>query len=264
MKTWQTALGAICMVAGLAVTAAPLTLTGAELLVSPNVTFPTVTPALNGTSLVLGGGSHYAKLLSYGVDPTNNIPSAGEVTVRVIWNLTRLVCVGECSGGSDDWDPMFLLTDGSMMFGFQLADNSGGEVWTTSFTDLGTAGANWTRYGSQSGTGFPDLGSSISVSLDFTLHDDGLTAHVQYPNVDRSFTWQTPMARTSNLALLLVMDNDGGEQYQLNYMQFPDLAAVPEPSILALVIAAMVGIAATRRRSYPALGASTTTPGQSH
>ena len=224
-----------------------VTVTGADFLVSPNVSFPGVLPSQNGDSLVFQGGGPGTQLMRYRVNPDGNLPVNGDVTINVVWDLTRLACIGFCAGGAADWDPRLFLSDGSMMFGYSFGDNNGGQVLESSAADGGSFYFSEHLYGQQTGTGYPDIGSNFILSLSFTLHDDGITAHLRYPNVDRTFTWTTPLARTTSLALVLAMDNDSGERYQLNSLQFPTPATAPEPATFALAGISLIALGFTRR-----------------
>lgn len=109
---------------------------------------------------------------------------------------------------------------------------------------VSTDGVNFTRAftyccGSTVGVGKTDLDPEF-----VTFAPSTVARYVQFDDIEN---WGSPRIGLSEVTF-------SGANY----------VNVPEPTILALVTAAMVGIAATRRRSYPALGASTTTPGQSH
>ena len=257
MKTWQ-ALGAICMVAGFAVTAAPVTLTGADLLSSPNASFPGASqPRLAGSSIYFEWGVSHGpprmNLVRFQVNSGGSVPQSGDATISATWNVTRLACIGFCAAGDDgttasDWDPTFYLSDGATMLGFGLSDSHNGILSAFSDTDGGSAGSAPVTHYYEEETGFPAINGSLTVQLDFTLHEVGSTARIRYLGLDRSWTFANTLARSSSLALVLGQDNDSGERYQVNSIQFPDAAEIPEPTSVALVGAALLAIAAARRR----------------
>ncbi len=252
MKTWKATFGAICMVAGFAATAAPLTLTGAELLTAPNASFPSVQPTIAGSSIVFEWGTSHGppwmNLIRYHVNPGQALPPTGDVSVSAIWNITRLSCEGWCSAGSGDWDPYFALSDGSTMVGFGLTDNGDGSIMGVTDVDLGPSGSNRVSHWQNSNLGYPSIGDALTVALTFTLHDVGLTAEIEYLGIVTTWTTAFTLSRTNQLALVFSQDNDSGERYQVNYVQFPDATEITEPSTVVLLGLGIAGLAAARHR----------------
>ena len=248
---------ALGLLAGSAAVAAPLTLTGADLLSNPDASFPSVQPTLQGTSLIFaygaGQGPPLPNLIRYRVNAGGAVAPIGDVTISAIWNVTRLACNGFCAAGDNgstasDWDPRFYLSDGSTMLGFGLGDSNNGSLDAISDNDDGSYGRDTSSYWTEPGTGYPAIGGSLSVALSFTLHDSSTTGRIQYLGMDRSWTWSNALVRSSSLALMLAQDNDSGERLQVNWLQLPGASTVPEPATLALVGAALLGAAATTRR----------------
>jgi PEP-CTERM motif len=258
-KTWLAALATAALMG--TAQAAPVTLTGADLLTTPDASFPSVQPKLSDTSLIFEWGTSHGpplmNLVRYGVNSDGTLQPIGDATISATWNLTRLACIGFCAGGDDgttqsDWDAHFFLSDGTRMFGFALSDGNNGSLTVLRDADAGSTGVSRVIDGViEQGFGFPAIGSAVDVNVSFTLHDGSLTGRFQSLGIDRSWTWVDTLSRTTDLALLLAQDNDSGERYQVNYLQFPDTAAVPEPTTVALVGAALLGIAAARRRKPP-------------
>ena len=67
------------------------TFTGEDLLTNPNVSFPTVQPVLDGTSIVFGPGQpSWAKLLVFQLTTPGGMAPDEIKIVKVTLNLTRL------------------------------------------------------------------------------------------------------------------------------------------------------------------------------
>jgi hypothetical protein len=88
---------------------------------------------------------------------------------RLRWVLLR---------GSEDFDPHLLLGDGSNLFGAVVADNNGGEFLGTTLDESGSIGDNRELSSIFTGAGFPPIGDSFDVTLDFTLQPGRSTADV--------------------------------------------------------------------------------------
>lgn len=237
MRTEQTRLRfAPCFL--LAVfTALPLsggaaTWTGAELLV-PRASFPTVTPTLNGTSLVFGAGNPNEKLLAVAVLPAGFCDSASqscEITIRL--NLTRL---------TGDSDSLLLLSDGSQMIGAVIFDNLGGGAGIINALDLGATAQTVTNTTVLSGLGYPAIGESFEATLLFELGES--TSNVTVMTLGGTATQSlTGFDRTEALSFNLVRDNEGSEQYQLNSVTIlSDFSPAPGAALDKL-LAAVIGV----------------------
>lgn len=262
MQNWSRlaarSLSLVFAFAPLAVIAAPVTLTGAELLTTPDASFPSVQPKLSGTSLIFEWGTTHGpprmNLVRLQVNAGGTVPQTGDFTISTTWNVTRLACIGFCASGDDgstlsDWDPTFFLSDGSTMLGFGLSDSHNGVLSAFSDNDGGSTGNAPVTHYYEEETGFPAIDGPLSVELDFTLHDVGLTARIRFLGIDRSWTFSEGLARSSNLALVLGQDNDSGERTRVDSIEFQAGGVIPEPGTIALVGAALLCASATRRRA---------------
>ena len=197
------------------------TWTGAELLDEPRASFPTVTPTVNGTSIVLGSGNGNDKLVQLALVPAGFCaPSVPSCTISAQLNLTRLV---------DDSDPFILLSDGSHVIGGVIVDNLNGGAGIYTGEDLGS---NWRPISGQdvlSDLGYPAIGESVVAHLLFDLRptESLVTISFRGGTATRSLAG---LDRTQALSLLLARDNEGGERHQLNSLS---VSVNPTPSALA-------------------------------
>lgn len=180
--------------------------TGAELIDSRDIGFPTTVPVINGDSIVFGTDEiDWAKLLTYQIKP-----SAPNITVSVTMNLTRL---------TGDWDPIFVLGDGNRLIGVVLPENISGAA-AVDYADWGDRG--YREFFSPSlvtGGDFPAVGESFDVTLIFALTDEQTTVYVSF--LGNTGMWVGPAlyrASGNDLTFAFMRDNDSGEQYQVNGM----------------------------------------------
>ncbi len=153
-----------------AVDAAPVTLTGADLLTYSSASFPGTPPVVSGSSLIFESGLSSERLLVLPlVQPT---PATESVHVTVSLNLTRLACSGACAGGAADFDPLLLLGDGYSYLGGVPADEGVGGFITC------VASGNTVQRGEDVvlfwGAGYPGIGESFDITLDWYLQGSGV------------------------------------------------------------------------------------------
>jgi hypothetical protein len=176
-----------------------------------------VTPTVNGISIVLGAGEPNDEVLHVLLVPTGYCASTSpSCTVHARYNLTRL------QGGSD---PLLMLTDGNQLIGAVIVDDLGGGAGITTGNDTGASFQPTSNTTVLSGLGYPTVGQAIDVDV---LFDPRPTVSlVTISMLGRSAT-RSPAGfdRTRPLALALARDKDGGEQYQLNSMS---AAIGPDP-----------------------------------
>jgi len=243
VKTALALIGFCLAISGNPSRADSITLTGADLLASPYVTFPTTQPVLSGDSIRFGPGSNAEKLFVLSLAPL--LPSLTS-TLSLNINLTRLPCSGSCAWGEiNDWDPGLFLSDGTNLFGFRLVDNISG--WTAvSYTDLGNRLSSDLGFTNFPGTAFPSIGDSVDVNSTFTLLSDQTVLDVAFLSQSESATTTRTFDATTGLSLVLARDNDAGEQYQINSISL-SVAAIPEPETYAMMLAGLLFVGIAKR-----------------
>ena len=105
------------------------TQTGSQLFSNPDVSFPTVTPTVNGSSLDFGTGAAADILMRWDLLPAE---ARGGLTFTVTIDYTRLTV---------DSDPFFLLADASRYQGVNRSDNASGASNVASGTYTATSRA---------------------------------------------------------------------------------------------------------------------------
>lgn len=181
--------------------------TGAELVDSPHISFPTTTPTIDGDSIVFGTEAvDWAKLLTYRITP-----SAPNIMVSVTMNLTRL---------SGDWDPHFVLGDGERLIGVALVENAPGAA-AINYADWGDRGyREFFLPEILTGSTFPAIGEDFEATFVFSLTDEQTSIYVTF--FGNAAMWVGPAlyrAMGNDLTFSMMRDNESGEQYKVNSMK---------------------------------------------
>ena len=209
-----------------------VTLTGAQLASDSRVTFPTYTPTVSGSSIILGPGDlNFAKFMDVNLG-TFTYSDVLEVKL----NMTVLTA---------DSDPKFLLSDGIRMYGASLGDDNGGTMNFIRFSDNGNRGGyDGSDFGFQN-AGYPPIGGTFDLTLRFSFSPTSSTAYGAY--LAGSAQFSTPsqyIDPTLGLHFVVVQDNEDTERYQINSITLP----VPEPVSVAVWAGAGTIVFGRRRR----------------
>ncbi len=237
------------------VEATTMTFTGVDLFNDPNVSFPTVIPTLggpSGTSLIFGPGTNLnEKLLVLPLLPAGSLSGSMPETISLSINLTRLPSIIFQSGV--DHDPHLLLGDGSNLVGALIFDNVGGGFHLTTLVDSGNVGIDRISFVGDpplSNFGYPAIGESFDINVDFTLQTGLTTIDVSFlsgvGSISDSFR---ALNLTSAIDFVFMGDESGNEQYQINSLTVTTPGVVPEPSTLLLLGSGLAGLAGWRWRT---------------
>ena len=222
-----------------------ITLTGEDIFNDPNNDFPTAarSTSLSGSSLIFGPGVNNFEILVEIPLVSAGTYSSGDPQshVTITANLTRLAA--DIVSYPADYDPIFMLYDGSKTVGFVALENNNGE----GHTDTGNRNGNLVQQTTFSpalfsNVGFPSIGGNLTVMVDFFL-DDALTrvaGSFGTGTGSTDYTGSQALDRTQALSLLLVADNNH-EQIRIDSL-FLDVAAVPEPSSFMLFSTGLIGL----------------------
>jgi len=205
----RAAIAAACVALALSATALNKSWTGEDLFDAKRITFPTTEPTLDGSSLVFGPGLEpNGKLIQFTVKGNNRNQ---DMLVKVNATLTRL---------SADWDPYFVLSDGARWVGVAIFDPSASSSPTGGMarmegTDLGDRGLPDYYTGSivvVAQGGFPEVGGSVDVTLEFLLSDYSTTVSGYMLGGTGSFI-APALNRASSISVVLMRDNESNESY---------------------------------------------------
>jgi hypothetical protein len=205
---------AACVALALTATALNRSWTGDDLYDAKQITFPTTEPALDGESLVFGPGAEpNGKLIQFALKGGN--PNKG-LLITVNATLTRL---------SADWDPYLVVGDGSRWVGVAIFDPSSGASATGGMArmegvDLGDRGLPDYYTGSVvvvAQGGFPAVGGSVDVTLEFLLTDYSTTVSGYMLGGAGSYV-APALNRESGISVILMRDNEPNESYAVEAM----------------------------------------------
>ncbi len=251
MRAWKAGILAAVLLGTTTATVAEVTLTGADLynLRGSSVFFPTTEPVLSGTSLVFGPDANSLKLLVMPLAIAGAYSPTDTVSISLNWNITRLAC-DNCGVANYDFDPNFLISDGTYMVGALTADNDSGSALGASFVDSGTSGT--LRQLSAplfTGAGYPGIGEAFDVSMLFTIAPGVTSTQISYFGKTGVVSEVTrALNPAAGLSFVFLRDLDGhlgGEQYQIN-----TLTVVPEPPTLVLALVGLTIGSLCRRRQF--------------
>jgi len=213
--------------------------TGAELFADPATSFPTGTPSVVGSAVELPTAVASAILLSYPLaDALEFAPGDGVIATFTL-TLNRQ---------TDDFDPVFLLTDGIEAVGGQVGDNPNGSARLIEGALAGDAITIADDPEIFSGAGFPAIGETVDATIEVRLRAGSTDAQVTFLAGDATVTSLRVLDPTAALSFLVVANSNlEGETYRIEEATLE--IEVPEPAapILFTAGAALLAVAARRR-----------------
>lgn len=183
--------------------------------------FPAQQPVVTGTSLFFAPSNALFYIHDIVDLPLPPVPANVEQVVLRI-GLTRPVCVQSsgCAGTSDDFDPIFGLTDGTSLLSGALSDLvSGGTTAVIAGAQWLDTGASYTAAASGPAAylALPGIAEPFEMSVVYDLTGSGTAMEIAYGN--DATTFQTPATLDgNNLRFVYVRDNDPGEQVQIDWV----------------------------------------------
>ncbi len=211
------------------------TQTGLELFSNSDVTFPSVSPTISGSSFEFGTGPLGEALLVWDLLPA---APRGELDISIAIDYTPL---------TEDNDPIFALFDGSNYLGLSRVDNDAGGISIARGSATDTAIVDFT----EDATRFTGIGAVDPFSYDLWIADGGAGPASVNNFVEDEDAAAGPFAYEDNFidtdnALSFVLYRPPGstgiaEQYQINSIAIAieEKATTPEPATAVGILAAL-------------------------
>ncbi len=236
----------VCFLSTLAISvtfanAGTITLTGQDLFNSSISTFPTRTPVINGTEINFGYGiDQFEILIDYTWASANTVVAGDTLSVSI--SMRRILF---------DFDPPFMISDGTNALGVFASNNDGGTAWAaTSLNHSSAVVAPFTILPGpiiSSPAGYPSIGDLVTFNLDFVLNASTTDVSLSFLDGSGSRAINTALDLSQPLHFLIVGDNND-EKYGISEITFSsESTAVPEPSTYALVLAGLLCIGIIRQ-----------------
>ena len=218
--------------------------TGQDFFEDPAATFPTAQPGLAGTSLDFSAAVDNEVLAVFPLATAGSFPGSAPIVITYTLGLTRL---------SDDFDPVFLASDGATVVGGQVGDNPNGSARLIAGTlsdSLVTVSEDPLIF---QNAGFPAIGESVDAVIEIVLGDTSSEVTVSFLEGEAISDSSQVLDRGADLSFLLVANSavTTGELYRLDSAT---LEIVPEPTGaagFAVGIAALAAVGARRSRRTP-------------
>ena len=217
--------------------------TGAELSADPETSFPTGAPSVVGSALDLPAPIANEILLVYPLADALSFAAGDGVLATFTLTLNLQ---------SDDFDPVFLVTDGIEAVGGQVGDNPNGSARLIEGALTGDSVVIESDPEIFTGAGFPAIGETVDATVEITLGGASSDVRVAFLAGDSTVTSTQILDRTAELSFLVVANsNVEGEVYRIESATLE--IEVPEPvppALLAVGAAALaLGSRAGRRRT---------------
>lgn len=232
-----------------AVSATPISFTGAELAALPSISFPTGTQTIFGDSLRIDASTRNSAIVRLPFDLFDVDVSDFEVQI----NFTRL----RRDDGLDDHDPTVFLSDGFNLFGAGFGDSSNNGVNASPRVHSispDQKSLNFDAPLTRSADIVVPLGSSFLATIRIQSTGISTTITSGFNNGSISATGVSPTLFDPNNGgpSLIIGSNDVNENYQINSLSFTRgvslPTAVPEPNALAGLGIGLLGFSLYRRR----------------
>lgn len=244
MKKISLLVATLILTLGMAVSAqaGTISMTGADLLANPAVSFPTLPPTPLGDSIVFGPEDNFPVVMRWDLFSAGTM-TAGSATSSVTVNLST-------TRNSTDWDMAFGLWDGTNYSalmpahdGTRLVDNTGAISDGIHYNDgIITFNPRAVTLG---------IGESAEFTIEYILANGLTTLNFSGLGLTQSFV-DTTFDRTSALSLL-VTKQSLSEMVQIDAISVQsDLidgpVPTPEPSTFILLGAGLLGLCAVGRK----------------
>lgn len=192
--------------------------TGAELAIDSGVSFPTVQPAIIGDAAIFGAGTPSDIIFAIPLVPADGLGSR-PFRIAISINMTRV---------TDDCDPYIVLSDGARYAGVNVFDNEGGGAGYVQGSITGTTAPLGMTQVLFRNVGFPAVGEEIEIKI--VLRFDGAVLTSEISTLSNTGVYSSQfLDPTQPISVMLVRDNEGSEQYQVNSIRIQNPRPVARP-----------------------------------
>lgn len=256
MKTTLLALGFISLSAP--ALANPISFSGAEIAALPNVSFPTSSSSIDGSSLLLGAEADRANSVLINISLDEFIVDLNNLELRL--DLVRLLR----DDGAADQNLFVYISDGSNLLGGVFPDNSTSVRFEARPGILNTGGENFSVGPILGASSFlpVSVGSAFSATLSLQAQAGNtvISGRIDTGSATDSATQSTTALLNQGNGLSLILGhNTLGENFQINALTFTNGVSfpttIPEPGAmggLGLALFAL-GTGLHRRRNKRAI-----------
>jgi hypothetical protein len=215
--------------------------TGSDFFEDPLTVFPTVAPSIDGSALdfLVDPDDQNRVLAMYPLAPAGSFSAAGgTLVVTITTNLTR---------ASEDFDPVFMVMDGSAAVGGQVGDNPNGSARAIGGSVSGDTLAASSDPLIFTDAGFVAIGEALDAAVMAALGTSSSELRVSFLGSSATANVATIIDVEGLLSFVLVANSfiSPEERYRVNTLRL-EIEQVPETDVPLLMLTALLALVTHR------------------